>query len=264
MGLFGKKKEVEHCAICGKEKKGGLLRGLFQESVGGQYVCNDCYGDVDISPAILNTMSIDAFKNYLIFREENAKLKEHFQATRIMDLGMLNKKIIFDRKNGYVSFDKSLEKTIFERKHITSFEIREDDQMIFQGNADGLHTYESTVAAKIDAMGPEFERFNHEHRLFDEQFRHMNETQQAEECDNEPRFKTEEPFRQFVVNICFDHLYWDQMTFEMGAPKFNEIKPDGDAYLAEYRRGYKIMEELSNEIMAFAFVDRINELANEE
>ena len=264
MGLFGKKKEAEYCAICGKEKKSGLLRGLFQESVDGRYVCNECYGKVDISATILNTMSIDEFKNYLIFREDNVKLKEHFQATSIIDLGMLDTKIIFDRKNGFVCFDKSLEKTIFERKHIRSFEIREDEHIIFQGSAEGLFSYETKVVSTIHAMKPEFEQFLTEHKQFDEQFRHMNENQQAEVCDKEPRFKTEEPFRNFIVVIYFDHPYWDKMTVDMSGPKFNEIKPNAEDYLAEYRRGYYTMEQLANEFMAFAFVGMHHEMTNME
>ena len=40
MGLFTKK---DPCAICGEK-----VKGLLPWKVEGQYVCNDCYGVVDI------------------------------------------------------------------------------------------------------------------------------------------------------------------------------------------------------------------------
>ena len=61
MALFGKNKPVEYCAICGKQRKTGLLRGLFQTEIDGQYVCSDCFGSPDVQQEILSHMTMEQF-----------------------------------------------------------------------------------------------------------------------------------------------------------------------------------------------------------
>lgn len=88
MGLFGKK---EPCAICG-----GKVSGLFPAKIDGYRVCSDCYGKVDLPDGMEKAMTLEEFKAYRQFREENRRLKERFQITRQIDFGWLDDKFLFD------------------------------------------------------------------------------------------------------------------------------------------------------------------------
>ena len=51
MGLFAKRPP---CPICG-----GKVKGLLTWKVGGEKVCDDCYGFVDLPDKMVDTMSIE-------------------------------------------------------------------------------------------------------------------------------------------------------------------------------------------------------------
>ena len=251
MALFGKKKPAEFCAICGKERKTGLLRGLFQIEVEGQYVCNDCYGDVDVQQEILSNMTMDQFKAYIAFREENAKRKEKFSTTSTVDFGVWDTKILFDSIHGFMCMDKNLDKTIFQRGDLRSFVIREDDRIIFSGNAAGLMCNQSDVSNQIRRMELKFATFRREQRIYENKLLNMSAEERARQ--SEPRFNEEEPFQNFYVELYFDHPYWNQIKADMNGPRFNKTDPSADQYMTSYRLAYETMEQLARELMAFAF-----------
>lgn len=253
MGLFGKKKPAEFCAICGKERKTGLLRGLFQTEIEGQYVCSDCYGSADIQSSILTNITMDQFKAYVAFREENQKLKERFHTTNTIELGVWGSKILFDLQGGLMSFDENLNKTIFQRGCLRSFVIREDDRAIFDGTAEGMNCFESDVQEQIRMMGPAFVAFSRECRMYEDRLRFMNPEQREEEERTPPLFCQDEPFRKFHVELYFDHPYWNEMTLSMDGPRFDSREPNAAQYMAEYRDGYNTMRELANALMSFGF-----------
>ena len=151
IGLFGEKKI---CALCG-----GKVKGIFKNKVEGQYICNDCYGWVDLPQEASESMTIETFKTYCVFREENAKLKEKFVTSEIIDFGFFDTKLVFDYENKLLCLDKSLNQTIFEGKDIVSFAIREDTQPLFEGSAKGLLCYASTVPERAAAMLPQIKHY---------------------------------------------------------------------------------------------------------
>lgn len=253
MGLFGKKKPAEFCAVCGKERKTGLLRGLFQMEIDGQYVCSDCFGATDIQTEILNKMSIAEFKAYFPFREENEKLKERFSATSKVELGTWGTELLFDRVNGLMSFDQNMRGTVFQRGSLRSFVIREDDRAIMEGSGEGLRFYESPVQEELRMLGPAFADFSREQRRFEERLRFMKPEQREEAQKNAPRFTCSEPFRNFYAELYFDHPYWNNKTLEMGGPRFDSKDPNAAKYMSEYREGCQTMQTLAQELMAVFF-----------
>ena len=88
MGLFAKRPP---CPICG-----GKVKGLLTWKVGGEKVCDDCYGFVDLPDKMVDTMSIEEFKQYMVFRDENDVLRQEFQETQRIDFGWLDTKFLFD------------------------------------------------------------------------------------------------------------------------------------------------------------------------
>lgn len=253
MGLFGKKKPVEYCAICGKERKTGLLRGLFQTEIEGQYVCSECVSGTDIQQEIYNTITMDQFRAYLTFREENQRLKEQFAVTAKIDFGSWDTKVVFDQNNGLMCLDENLSKTVFQRGELKSFVIREDDVVIFEGGEAGLACYNSNVPNLVRMMEPEFNEFRRRRIDFDNRLLRMSVEERNQERSNRPRFTRAEPFDRFYVELYFEHPYWNRISLDLQGPRFHDTEPDAASYLAGYRSGYAVMENLANELMLFGF-----------
>lgn len=253
MALFGKKKPAEYCAICGKERKTGLLRGLFQTELDGQYVCSNCFGGADVQDTFRQSMSLADLKGYYAFREENQKLKDSFQVSNTAELSTWGDKIVFDNAKGLMCCDENLGKTIFQRDHLRSFVIREDQNAIFEGSAEGLNRHESAVPELIHSVEHEIEFYNRRRRMFEDRLRSMSPEQRAEEERNEPCLNVSEPVQYFYVELYFDHPYWNDIKFEVMGPRFNNSQPNAYQYLIEYRERFGMMEQAAQALMSFAF-----------
>lgn len=237
MGLFTKKGP---CAICG-----GKVKGLFPRSIDDQYICDDCYGNVDLPNGATNNMTLEDFRAYMAFRDENQQLKEKFQITQKVDLGWLNTKIVFDMNNRLLCMNKKLETTVFEGSQVKSFIIKEDSVPLLEGSAAGLRRYVSAVPTRAMAMEPQITMY-----------RMQLQAQRAQgTADKQPdiRFDIPEPFQNFNVEIRFEHPYWDVFQADMKGPTFNNSDPDINCYLDEYHRDAATMEELAQALMQIAF-----------
>lgn len=134
-------------------------KGYFPWKIDGQLVCNDCHGVTDLPDGVENRMSIEDFREYMAFREENAERKAQFEVSKKIDFGWLDTKFLFDYKNQYFCMDKNLDKTIFEGKYVRSFAIREDDTPLFEGDANGLRCYVSTAPDRARELGPQLDHY---------------------------------------------------------------------------------------------------------
>lgn len=219
MGLFDKKAP---CAICG-----GKVSVLFRWKIEGQPVCNECHGVVDLSNEVMEHITIEGFKEYMEFREENTLLKQRFQTTRQIDFGRHGDKFLFDMNHHLMCMDKKLRKPVFEGRQIRSFEIMEDRLPLFGGSADGLICYTSTVPERVMAMAPQIGQLK---------------------VHNIPV-----PFRKFFVEIHFEHPYWPLFTTDRGGTVFNGDTPDVNDYLKNYNQDVQLMEQLARALMELAF-----------
>ena len=71
MGLFSNNKKL--CPICGSPTP-----RLLATVVDDQPLCKACAAKIDLPDGSLANMSIEAFRNYLDFYEENRPLREQF------------------------------------------------------------------------------------------------------------------------------------------------------------------------------------------
>lgn len=252
MGLFGKKERVP-CAICG-----GKVPALFPWKVDGQLVCNLCYGDVDLPQETMNHITMEEFQKYRVSREENAQLKQRFKITQQIDFGWLEDKFLFDMDNRLLCMDKKLRKTVYEGGQITSFEIREDQEPLFQGSAEGLIRYTSTVPQRVMAMAPRIEQL----RMQIQMRRDMEYMMERSRDNNEnnsyryhslPSINIPVPFHKFTIEIQFEHPYHPFFTSDTKAPEFDNDEPDVNNYLARYNDAVQPMEELARALMEVAF-----------
>lgn len=248
MGLFDKK---DPCAICG-----GKVSGLFPWKIAGQLVCNECHGVVDLSNEVMEHITIEEFKEYMVFREENALLKQKFQTTLQVDFGWLDDKFLFDMNNGLLCMDKKLRKPVFEGRQIRSFEIREDRLPLFSGSAEGLIRYTSTIPERVTAMAPQIEQL----RMQIQMRREMERVLESRKDDNDnrgyyslPDIHIPVPFQKFFVEIHFEHPYWPLFEADKSAPGFDSTEPDVNDYLQSYDKDYQLMEQLARALMEVAF-----------
>ena len=235
MGLFSKR---EPCPFCG-----GKVKGLLPNKIEGRHICGDCYGNVDLPANATDHMTLDAFRAYMTFRAENQQLKPQFQIAQTVDFGWFDTKFVFDTNHRLMCLDKSLDKTIFEGGQIKSFVIKEDSTPIFEGSSAGLVCYPSAVPERLQNMMPQIQMF-----------RIQAEMRRGDD-DNSFRFDVPEPFKNFNVEIRFEHPYWDVITADMSGPTFNNDCPDADDYLRDYNRDFATMEQLARALKQVAFPD---------
>lgn len=236
MALFGKR---DACPICG-----GKVKGLFTTKVGGQAICKECCGTIHLPEGALDHMSVEGFKEYMAFRQENAQLRDEFCVTRKVDFGWLDDKFLFDMEKGLLGVDNDLEKTIFQACHIKSFIIKEDTAPLFEGNPSGLYAYPSNVPERLANMAPQL------HMI-----RMKEQARRVSGKDEGPRIHMNipEPFKKFIVEIRLDHPYWSVFTADMSGPVFSDTYPDPDDYLRKYQKDVATMEELAYALKELAF-----------
>lgn len=250
MGLFTKK---DPCAICG-----GKVTGLFASKVEGQFVCKACYGNVDVS-AEVSPLTMEQFKAYRQFREENQQLREQFQTTEHIDFGLFGADFVFDRAHRWFCLDPKLNRTIFEGSAIRSFSIREDGKPLFACGSDGFRRYESDVPEKVRALAPLISRY----RMQLEMHRRMEEAEEERRrrdpdaphrpVPSAPRIDLPEPFSKFCIEIVLDHPYWKTIKADKTGPVFSNFTPDANDYLNEYQSAAAEMERLAVALKEVAF-----------
>lgn len=250
MGLFSKK---DPCAICG-----GKVSGLFAPKVEGQFVCKACYGNVDIS-AEVSPLTMEQFKAYRRFREENQQLREQFQTTEHIDFGFFGMDFVFDRGHRWFCLDPTLNRTIFEGGAIRSFSIREDGKPLYEGAPESLRRYESDVPERIRDLAPLISQY----RMQLEMHRRMEEAEEERRrrdpdaprrpTPSTPRIDLPEPFSKFYIEIVLDHPYWKTIKAEKKGPVFSSFTPDANDYLNEYRASAAEMERLAVALKEVAF-----------
>ena len=240
MGLFGKK---DPCAICG-----GKVSGLFVSKIAGKHVCNACYGIVDLPAGSMNDMTIERFKQYMQFREENNALKEQFVKSETIDFGFLDTKLVFDHTNKLLALNKNLDGTIFEGKHIASFSITEDTMPLFEGSPAGLRRYVSTIPNRVLAMAPQIDEYMMKKRMR-EQMNKDNDDYNSSKYD----INIPEPFSHFNLLIRFKHPYWTEFRADMDAPIFSNSNPRIEDYMNDYNNKVVTIENLAHALMELAF-----------
>lgn len=216
-----------------------------------------CYGDVDLPQEVMDSITIEGFKKYMIFREENAQLKQQFHTTRQIDFGWLDDKFLFDMERRLLCMDKKLRKTVYEGRQMISFEITEDEMPLFQGSAEGLVCYASTIPQRVMAMAPRIEQLRMQIEMRREMELVLERTKDEKDdyryYHSLPDINIPVPFHNFMIEIRFEHPYSPFITADKRAPKFDSDTPDVNDYLAHYNNEVRLMRELAEALMEVAF-----------
>lgn len=251
MGLFTKK---EPCAICG-----GKVKGLLPWKIEGQYVCDSCHGVVDVQKD-KEDMTMEQFRQYRAFREENQALKDQFTISQKVDFGAFDTKLVFDFDHRLFCMDQHLGKTVFRGGEIRSFVIQEDGAPIFEGGPQGLARYESVVPGHLTMMAPQLNQILMQKQLEDQ----LNVGRDPDHRPAPRFYDIPEPFKKFQVSIYVDHPYWSLLECDRSGPTFDNDYPDVNDYMNRYQEGYWLMENLAQCLMTVAFPDAPAEGAQQE
>ncbi|PHV70554.1 hypothetical protein CS063_09630 [Sporanaerobium hydrogeniformans] len=243
MGLFSKKPP---CPICG-----GKISWLLPAKIEGEYICNACYNKMDMESDKAINLTMQEFKEYLMFYDQNQLLKDQFVISEQIDFGVWDTKIIFDYLNKLFCMSKNLDKTVFEGSQLKSFTIKEDNVPLFEGSAEGIRRYISTVPERAMTMAPQISQFMMNRQMartldrLDDGKANGSTTMQY--------FDIPEPFQAFNVELYFDHPYWTVIKCDMDGPRFNNTHPDVNDYLRSYQRSMEEIEKLVTALKTVAF-----------
>jgi hypothetical protein len=251
MGLFSKKPP---CAICG-----GKVPRILAAKIEGEYICNTCFGKIDMESGRANNLTMQAFRQYLTFYEENRKLREKFIVSERIDFGAFDTKIIFDFENKLFCMSKNPDKTVFEGWRLKSFVIKEDSTPLFEGVAEGIRRYPSTVPERVMALSGEMAQYAASRRMA----KALDRMDDGVENGSVPRYDVDfpEPFSKFNVEIYVEHPYWSHITCDMDGPRFDREYPDASDYLSAYRERLEVIVRLVQGFKEVAFPDASERLA---
>jgi hypothetical protein len=243
MGLFSKKPP---CPICG-----GKISWFLPTKIEGEYICDTCHSKLDIQTDKELNLTMQDFKEYLMFYDQNKLLKDQFVISEKIDFGLWDTKIIFDHQNKWFCMSKQPDKTVFEGKQLKCFIIKEDNTPLFEGSAAGIRRYASTVPERTMALASQISQFMMNRqmartldRLDDGKVNRTTET---------PNFDVPEPFQRFHVELHFDHPYWTVMKCDMDGPRFDNTHPDVNDYLRSYQQSIEEIEKLVAALRVVAF-----------
>ncbi|MGI5906768.1 MAG: DUF4428 domain-containing protein [Candidatus Pararuminococcus gallinarum] len=244
MGLFSKKPP---CPICG-----GKISWFLPSKIEGQYICDACFGKIDMEDDKKNHLTMQEFREYLAFYEQNQLLKDKFVISEKIDFGLWDTKIIFDYPNKLFCMSKNPDKTVFEGGQLKSFTIKEDNTLLFEGSAAGIKRYTSTVPERAMAMAPQVSRFMM-NRQVTRVIDRLDDGKVNGSAAPMQTFDVPEPFDKFNVELRFNHPYWKVIKCDMNGPRFDNTTPDVNDYLRSYQSNMEEIEKLVTALKTVAF-----------
>ena len=243
MGLFSKKPP---CPICG-----GKISWFLPSKIEGEYICDTCYSKIDMESDKADHLTMQGFREYLAFYDQNQRLKDKFVISERIDFGLLDTKIIFDHQNKLFCMSKNPDKTVFETGQLKSFTIKEDNAPLFEGSAEGIRRYASTVPERAMALAPQSAQFMMNRQMA----RALDKLDDGKKNGSAPMqyFDVPEPFRAFNVELHFDHPYWTVVKCDMDGPRFSNDRPDVNDYIRSYQSSIEELEKLVAAFKTVAF-----------
>ena len=236
MGLFSNNKKL--CPICGSPTP-----RLLPTKVEDMPLCKECAGKVDLPNGVLERMSLDQFKKYIAYYDENQALRDAFKETDRMSFGFLSGELLADTEHRLLrlkGYDGAL---VFPASALVSFRFLEDGKTLFEGKADGLHCHQSDVPERARAMQMRVDRF----QMQKEEYERMERMERMRDRDRrpgepddrrfdipEPRFEADAPVHKFSVEVILNDPYWKSFRNEISAPSFSSTNPSIIDYLNEY------------------------------
>ena len=232
MGLFSNNKKL--CPICGSPTP-----RLLATKVEDMPLCKECAGKVDLPDGVLERMSLDQFKKYIAYYDENQALRDAFKETDRMSFGFLSGELLADTEHRLLrlkGYDGAL---VFPASALVSFRFLEERARAMQMRVD-----------RFQMQKEEYERMERMERMRDRD-RRPGEPDDRRFDIPEPRFEADAPVHKFSVEVILSDPYWKSFRNEISAPSFSSTNPSVIDYLNEYDEK---VEELHRMATALAHV----------
>ena len=225
MGLFSNNKKL--CPICNNPTP-----RLLSTKVEGVPICKECAAKIFLPDGALDQMSLDEFRQYIEFYEDNKELRVAF------------------------SEPYSGDGLVMGAANLKSFRILEDDKPLFESGMSTLICHKSNVPDRINEMAPLITQFGMELREYEmwEQMEEMRRERNGQDNDRRsyrtrPTFDAQLPFQHFNIEITLEHPYWSIFTKSINAPDFSTTEPSVVSYMQEYNQKVEDMHKLATNLM---------------
>lgn len=248
MGLFSNDKKP--CPICG-----GATPRLLPTKVEDTPICKECAHKIDLPDGMLNGMSLEDFRQYIAFYDQNQELRDAFSETYRYDFGFFGGNLLLDSTQGLFRLKSADTSLVMEAANLKSFRILEDDAPLFEGSREALRCLKSDVEDRARAMEPAITRYMLELRGHEmlERIDRLRDRRDGDEDDDSyhdtPTFDEPAPAQNFFVELTLEHPYWETCSWKTGAPSFDSECPSVEAYLCDYRNKVEDLHILAVNLM---------------
>ncbi len=247
MGLF--KNNNKPCPLCGEPTD-----LLFPKKVDDIAICKKCYNKIDVPSETLKSMKLEDLMNYMNFHKLNRALADIFTESYKFDASSgTGPAVILDTANRLLRFDEDPDKLVFRMDNVTSFQICEGDDVLFEGGPNGFMQHESGALEYVQNMALDIVKFNAEKAAYAQRKAEAEKAKARGEkvaTEFEPHFTKYPKFSTY--NIIFnlkDHDYYTAYTIRSIAPSFDNESPSIAQYTAEYKTKTKEMRALAAALM---------------
>ncbi len=252
MGLFSSNKHP--CPVCG-----AATPRIFPTKVQDMPICKECADKVELPTGALDRMTVEDFRQYIAYHDTNGELRSRFNVEYAFDLDGYHE-IQIDFTNNWFRTNGIGQAFVFEGACLRSFRILEDSRIVYEGNAQGLHCYETEVYDRLERLQPVLMQYLADKRQY-EHMRAMQEMIQDDDKDRprryipEPRFDPILPVKDFRFQLVMDHPYWKVFEGELNGPTFGVFDPNLETYAHEYEDKAREIEQLAHHLMTLIAPD---------
>lgn len=234
MGLFSNNKKL--CPVCGNPTP-RLLATKIQDTP----ICKECDKKIYLPKGRTDRMTIDDFKQYIQFYEDNQALRDQFEENYSFNFGLFGGDLVLDIFHGLFRVNCDKDSLAFQADNLKSFRILEDSRVLFEGNHQELKHYDSKVPEKVKQLEPQIAQFQMQMREYEmfERLERMHEENDKDdnhyhEYHPRPSFDAASPADTFHVELTFDHPYWDNIKWDWTGVSFDSDSPSVEAFLNCY------------------------------
>lgn len=247
MGLFSNDKKP--CPICG-----GPTPRLLPTKIEDTPICKECAGKIDLPNGAQNGMSLEDFRQYIAFYDQNQELRDAFSETYRYDFGFFGGNLLLDSTQGLFRLKNSNTSLVFEAANLKAFRILEDGAPLFEGSREALRCCKSDVEDRARAMEPKITRYMmelREHEMLEriDRLRDRHDEDDHDSHFDAPTFDEQAPVQKFSVELTLEHPYWENCSWQTGAPSFDRECPSVEGYLCDYRNKVEDLHILAVNLM---------------
>ena len=123
MGLFSNNKKL--CPVCGNPTP-RLLATKIQDTP----ICKECDKKIYLPKGRTDRMTIDDFKQYIQFYEDNQALRDQFEENYSFNFGLFGGDLVLDIFHGLFRVNCDKDSLAFQADNLKSFRILEDSRYI--------------------------------------------------------------------------------------------------------------------------------------